>query len=123
MKTKGLINQPWEVEHEVNGSGELQPLSVRTQRTQRAICDFECSANSIEQDEEHAKLIASAPEMLAALHDISVNLRAIMDGTPNIAIGSSLDKVNRALKKASDVELKNVDYTDAPDVKLTRALT
>jgi len=79
--------------------------------------------NFLKRQEANAKLIASAPEMLEALHDISVNLRAIMDGAPSIAIGSSLDKVNRALKKASDVELKNVDYTDAPDVKLTRALT
>tara|TARA_R100000808_G_C2147903_1_gene155925 strand:- start:278 stop:661 length:384 start_codon:yes stop_codon:yes gene_type:complete len=76
--------------------------------------------DSSEEVTANAKLIASAPEMLNALHDISVNLRAIMDGKPNIAINTSLNKVNRALKKASDVELRNVDYTDAPDVKLMR---
>ena len=74
--------------------------------------------DSSEEVTANAKLIASSSEMLNALHDISVNLRAIMDGKPNIAINTSLNKVNRALKKASDVELRNVDYTDAPDVEL-----
>ena len=99
MKTKGLINYSWEVEHEINGSGELEPVSVRTARTNRLICDFEYSANSIEQDEEHAKLIASAPEMLGALKDCLKELdkyTTINNGSNSLAASNGRNAIKKA---------------------------